>query len=760
MNNNNNNINTAQDGDLQQPFPQEHEIPQKGLLQIALQQRWIILLTTMVVLALAFYYVIKVTPIYTSTSRVYVEQAGPKIITEYQGVMTQSKNYLYTQAEMLKSTPILAGVADDPQISKLKTFTSKRVGPFDNIHGLIGKSKGIITGFLKSQLNAPESQSSEYEFLDNLVVHLKNNLNVSVGKKDDIISVSFDSPYPIEAAQVVNAAVSSYVQYHSSRRKDTAGDVLKILQKEKLKRDKELSDAFEEMLNFTRENGVVSFGDNKQIVGSTVFQRLGKLSDALTSAEMATIEARVVYQAVENIAQEPEKIKQFAMAQPSGGVRVVVDDIETQLRRELKDLKVQLKNAKLHGTKDHPYIQSIQIKVDQVAQLLNNEEKKFADAYLQVVKLKWTSAKLREDELRQSFEVQQKAARSLGVKATEYMVLQSNLARTERLCDILDNRIKEINVTEDVGALNISILEVARPAKSSSKPQKSKTMAMAMILGLMLGGGLALLRDGMDSRMRSADEIAAVLGLSILGVVPKMAGVRKSIVGCGQKVHLKPRSVSAEAYRTIRTAIFYGVPEGKAKTILITSPAPGDGKSTLASNLAITMAQAKQKTIIIDADFRKPMQHKIFKIDNKTGLSNLLAGTIDLDEAIQAGPGEGLDILPCGASIPNPSEMLSSNAFADLLKSLSGQYDRIILDSPPVTPVADSQILGAICDITIVVLRAEKSMRKVSQQTRDTLMSVNAHVLGTVVNDVPRKHSKYGYYSGYGYAHYGYGSKG
>ena len=131
----------------------------------------------------------------------------------------------------------------------------------------------------------------------------------------------------------------------------------------------------------------------------------------------------------------------------------------------------------------------------------------------------------------------------------------------------------------------------------------------------------------------------------------------------GQKVILKPRSVTAEAYRTIRTAVFFGVPKGMAKTILVTSPAPGDGKSTLASNLALTMAQAGQKTLIIDADLRKPMQHNIFQLDREKGLSAVLAGTQTLDEAIQPGPVSGLDVLPSGPEIPNPSEILNSDIF-------------------------------------------------------------------------------------------------
>jgi capsular exopolysaccharide synthesis family protein len=778
-------------------------LPLEEILHIILRHRWLILLNTILFLTAAFLYLLKATPVYTSSSRLYVEQNGPKIINEYEGVMTQSNNYLYTQAELMKSTPIVANVVDDPQIQQFRTFAG----------------------------------------IDNPVAYVKNTLDVTLGKKDDIITVSFDSPYPAEASQLVNAVVNSYVDYHRTHKRSTVSQVMNILGKEKVKREKELSDKFKELLEFTRQNGVVS-SDEKG--GHIVFERLTKLSGALTEAQLATINAKADFEAAMGMANEPSKIKQFASASPTTGIRVSVNDEESRLLSELRDAEVKLKNVKYHCTENHPSIRAIHDKIDHIRSQLDKEAKEFADAYIEVMRLRWITAKQREEELETSFERQRELAQDLGIKATEYSVLQSELKRTERLCDILDDRIKELSVTEDVGALNISILEVARPADSPSTPEKAKSMALALALGLMFGGGLALLRNWLDYRLRSADEISAVLGVPILGVIPTMlegqtiathsyklwlkvssaaaefyraiqsgvfskihlgkaktekqtlmvraaayrakrssqfVGVSTTkakpavislasvgegktmleehrIVARGQNVFLKSKSVAAEAYRTLRTALFFGAPKDEAKTILVTSPAPGDGKSTLVSNLAIAMAQAGQKTLVLDGDFRRPMQNKIFEIDQSKGLSSVLAGRNSMDEVIVSGPVKGLDVLCCGPEVPNPSEILNSDTFARTLKSLCEQYDRIIIDSPPVGPVADSQILAALCDVVLLVLRAEKSTRRHSQQARDNLLNVGAHLLGAVVNDVPRKHGHYGYYSSYGsYSYYGYYGK-
>ena len=178
----------------------------------------------------------------------------------------------------------------------------------------------------------------------------------------------------------------------------------------------------------------------------------------------------------------------------------------------------------------------------------------------------------------------------------------------------------------------------------------------------------------------------------------------------------------------------------------------------MTSNLAIAMAQSGQKTIIIDADFRKPMQHNIFQVNHQDiGLSSILAGMVSTQDAIKQTEIENLDLLTCGPKVPNPSEMLNSESFSKLLEYLSEIYDRIIIDSPPVMPVTDAQIIAAICDITLLVLRAEKSTRKISLQARDGLLSVGAHLLGAVVNDVSKGH-RYGYYSGYGHYYGTYGT--
>jgi len=680
----------------------------ESLVKIIWRSRWIVLFATVAALGGAFAYLSKATPIYTSTSKIYVEQSGPRILEEAEGVMTQSKNYLYTQAGLLKSTPILSSALEKPGVKRLKIFHE----------------------------------------IDNPIVYLKEKgLDILVGKKDDIISVSSDSPVPVEAAQLVNAVVDSYKTYHETRKRDTAGDVLKILQKVKVERDKELAQKLKAMMDFKKNNIALAFENRNTNI---ILDGLDRLSDAKTQAQLQTIEAKSVYETTKLMVTDSTKLKQFVETERAKGSYISTTNDRTRLKTELEQLQFQLADLGRQVTPETPSMQALQEKVSQVENELVKIDREFADAQLAIAEQQYLAAKEKEEQITSNFEEQRQQAIALNEQLAQYTILESDWEQTKKLCDILDDRIKEINVTEDVGALNINILEVACPSDEPSSPQKARYIAIALFLGLMLGVGLALLRNWVDQRMRTAEEISIVLGVPILGVVPSMSR-RQSIVARGQKVYRDSNSHAAEAYRTIRTAVFFGVPKGEAKTILVTSPAAGDGKTTLVSNLGITLAQAGQKTLILDADFRKPMQHKIFEVNHEEiGLSSVLAGASTLEEAIQPSKIKGLELLTCGPDVPNPSEILNSKSFAKLLEDLSNRYDRVIIDSPPVMPVTDSQILAAISDITLLVVRAEKSNRNISQQARDGLMSVGARILGVVVNDVS-KSSSYGYYGYYDY---------
>jgi capsular exopolysaccharide synthesis family protein len=216
----------------------------------------------------------------------------------------------------------------------------------------------------------------------------------------------------------------------------------------------------------------------------------------------------------------------------------------------------------------------------------------------------------------------------------------------------------------------------------------------------------------------------------------------------GWAVHLESTSPVAEAYRSVRTAVTYG--EGSdARTILITSPSNSDGKSTLASNLAIAMAKAGKRVLLVDCDFRAPVQHRIFGVSDEIGIAAVLAAGEPLESAIRRTAVERLDILPCGPVPKDPSEILNSESFVTVLEGLSTVYDHVLIDSPATSQYSDARIAAAACDATLLVLRSEKTNRNVAADTRDGLIAVGAKLLGVVLNDVAGRSPMAGLYGGY-----------
>jgi capsular exopolysaccharide synthesis family protein len=357
-----------------------------------------------------------------------------------------------------------------------------------------------------------------------------------------------------------------------------------------------------------------------------------------------------------------------------------------------------------------------------------------------------------EEELYTRYDEKRKELFKVNTASAEFDKLNSDFQTKKELFTQLERRINELDVSSRVDVIYnmVNVLDVARVEPIPSFPRPKRTMAVAIVIGGLLGAGLALLRDRMDGRMRSIEEIQTMIGLPILGVVPQMTG-RRTAVARAMTVHLDPRSVVAEAYRTIRTAVYFGADGSRCSTILVTSPESGDGKTTCVSNLAIAIAQTGRSVLLLDADFRKPTQHKNLELKDAAGLSSVLAGRETLDRAVQRTGVEGLDILPCGPIPANPSEILNSSEFTELVETLAGRYDHILFDSPPVNLVTDARILGAMCDATILVLRADKSTRKAGEHARNALLGVGARVLGAIVNDAPRK----GSYEVYGGNYYG-----
>ncbi|MGH7178115.1 MAG: GumC family protein [Tepidisphaeraceae bacterium] len=690
------------------------EPPRRNPLAVVWQRRWIVAGTIALSLILATIHLFRATRVYQATSKLTVERTGPRIITNDPSAdFNQASNFLNTQCEVIKSRKILQAVAEMPQCADMESFA---------------------------------------ENPGNMVSMLKKMVSAEVGRKDDVIKVSVRTPVSKDAPVLANAVVDAYIADQNKRKTTTVKDLLAYFQKEKVRVDEHLDKKRTAKLEFQKKYADLSVGTERV---NPMMDRLQRLSSALTEIQLEVLNDQAALDATKAMASEPQRVKQLLESR-------TFRSENAELRRQLRELQQRFVGMGSKYLPNFPDVTLIQGSIKQLNDELATEDKKTFDAYMAELDARLTTAQNSERQLQALLNEARAQVRSLSGALAELGVLQAEVEQLEKYQAGIAMRIQELSpLTDDAQPVNsVNMIEDARPIDTTQvEPQITSTLFNTLMSALALGVVLAFVRDWIDQRLRSADEIRQLTGLPILGVVPHIHTVRTASQR-GLQLHLDPMSDVAESYRTIRTAVYFGVPAGSAKTLLITSPAPGDGKTTLASNLAIAMAQAGNRVLLLDADFRKPMQHKIFELEKTTGLSNVLAGEGTLSDAIHPTMIPGLDVLACGPVPANPSEVLNSQMFADILERLSAKYDHVLLDSPPVMPVTDARILAASCDATLLALRAEKSTRKAAIFARDVLNSVGARLLGVVVNDVPRRKGLYGYYYSEGEMYqYGYGAR-
>ena len=672
--------------------------PRVALASALWRRKLSLVLVFILCLAAGAAYMLTARSMYSSAASIYIRQNGPKLLSEG-SIATESRNFLYTQAQLMQSTPVLAATARMPAVASSQTL--RELGEADRIEAL------------------------------------KSVIDAEVGMRDDIIKLTCRTPYAQEAALLANAVVEAYTVWRAEAMRSSAAQLLQILRLEKMEKEAELTAVLQEMVQFKQANRTLSFQTDR---GNIAFERLAKLSGMLTESQMEVVNAKADHRAIQAVAGDPSALRQLMQSGYLSGLPGGTDRSEEhRLRSQREQLQVELAARRQESTDRSPAVLVLLQKIDAIDAQLQEQAERMASSCLASAVERLAAAQDKQHELEVSFEKQRAIAEELNIQAARYAVLESQLKRAERSCDVLDSRVKDLSVAEDAGNLTVAVVEAAAAPRAPYWPSMPKIMSLAVAVGLFLAIGTVLVQEWRDERLRSVEEASLVLHARVLGALPMKRwrrlhrGGRKDIIG-------EPCRQMAESCRRIRTALLCTKNSEDVKTVLVTSPQRGDGKSTLVSNLAIAMARASRRTLIVDADMRKPTQHRIFQIPGATGLTGLLAGKIRVGELIWRSPIDGLDILPCGAAIGNPSELLHSRNFREAMDEVSLAYDYVFVDSPCIVALADAQILAAQCDATVLVLCADKTSRTIAQQAIESLVSVGGRLLGLVVSNVCENH--------------------
>lgn len=318
-----------------------------------------------------------------------------------------------------------------------------------------------------------------------------------------------------------------------------------------------------------------------------------------------------------------------------------------------------------------------------------------------------------------------------------------------RLASLRASYAALLSYTSDSSANELTVVEPAIAAAAPTTPRVALNLALALMFGLLLGIGLAFLADYLDESVKTPEEVEKATGAPVLGVVPRMRIDPSQSRIYALATVLFPRSSAAEAFRSIRTNLEFTAVDAPLKTILVTSAVPREGKTTVACNLAVAYAQAGRKTILIDADLRRPETHLYFGVENAAGLTNLLrADSLVLKNLLHETEVPNLRTMTSGTIPPNPAELLASTRMAQVLTRIAATADVVIIDSPPLNIVTDPTILARLVDGVVLVVDARRTSRHVARQASETLARVDARVLGVTLNreQAADTVAPYGYY--------------
>ncbi|MGD9633453.1 MAG: polysaccharide biosynthesis tyrosine autokinase [Pirellulales bacterium] len=609
---------------------------------------------------------------------------------------------------------------------------------------------------------------------------IAKHLSATTTRKTNFIQVTYRSRSPEAAAGVVSAVVQSYLGFVDGTHKGTASEVLAGLTQELRSVERDIEVKQQELQQNRQRVGSLTIRKDDGIVHPTI-QRALQLSEALTKAQEDRLNMERQHEAIQQaIASGGDLQPCLASLEETVGKQMMVSALglsteDLQLIRDnqqkLFDAQQELKSLSQFYGPAHPKIAELNERVRSTEAFLasyrtnsGNRMSSFGSQELgplieSMLAQSVVQAKRKEEQLAKSFDAARNQAAQESGDVVRLESLEREVMRKERYKDTLVDRIGRIDLRQLQAPIQATVVREPLPDEIPVSPQLRNVLVLALFGGFGIGALIVYVQDVLDDRFTSPEEMMAQLSVPVLAMVREL----QQLGGAGLSslhTHVQPRAVEAEAFRTLRTALTLSA--GDCNRILISSAEPGDGKTTVSANLAVSFAQAGKRTLVIDADLRKPGMTARFDLRKLPGVAEVLLADEPASEIaarlLRHTELANLDVLPAGARQPNPSELLSDPRFSELLAWAESCYDRVLVDCPPVLAVSDAQIVGRLVDGAILVVRPEKNHRRLVVRACESFAATGSAVLGIVANGLSsaangRYGYAYGYGDGYGYGH-------
>lgn len=696
-------------------------------VRIALKYRWLItgvMLTSIVIAAVVTFLM---TPIYRATSSLQIDREAMNIVN-VDGVQPDEgtgvgMEFFQTQYELLASRALADRVATTLGLSNDKAFNVKNSSMVDTIKTLImGGEDG----------NATEVDLSQEDRARAAVDKLQRIVTIAPVRGSRIVKVNIDHPNPTLAQKIANGYADVFIADNLDRRFEATSYARKFLEERLQQLKAKLEDSEKQLVKYAEDQGIIRLDDNKNLSASD----LQNINDKLSTARGERIKKELLW-------------KQ-AQATDGLGLKEILDSDAIKANRKLRTELAAEYQQKLAVYKPaFPLMVQLRNQIKELDRQVQTE----VAAIKNSIEAEYLAAKEEEETLLKQLEGSKAEVVDQRNRSIQYNILQREVDTNRSLYDGLLQRYKEIGVAGGVGTNNISIVDRAIKPLFPQSPNLILNMALAVLVGLLLGVMSALGLDFLDDSFKSPDDIEREFSLPVMGIIPKPKTGRML-----EQELSDPRSSLAEAYRSLRTGLQFATSEGLPRSMLVTSSQPAEGKSTTAHSLAVSLAQIGLQVLLIDADLRNASLHKRLRISNEVGLSSYLSGAKLPEDVVQASETDGLVLMTSGPLPPNPAELLTGARMPSLLTLAAESFDIVIIDSPPIMGLADSPLLSRLVQATVLVIAANETRRSTARIALKRLQMARANVIGALLNKFDAKETGYGY--GYGYGDYDYHSYG
>jgi len=709
-------------------------------LLILRKHQWLILSFLLAVVTIVSVATFRMKPVYSASAKIEIDREDTSILP-FQGAdsydfMMDLDNYIETQSRILTSETLA--------FQTIQTIRNMSLSANPDFFSA-GSSDALAAVSLKNQKLPPEVGA----FLGSLTVRRIPNTR--------LMEVGFESTDPQMAARTLNAHLENFIEQNYNSRHLESKKASGWLEEELDTLSVKVRRSEDARIEYERNNQIWTV-DDKSDRGNVTTQRLVDLNKELTDAQSDSLKRQALYE--------------FAKAGDLDAVPQLRDNAVLQdMQRKSADLSVAYTDAVNQYGPNFPKVQRLQAQKKDLEEQMMRERK----GIIAQLESEYREAKQHEDLLSRALDEQKAEVNAMSEKMIQYNVLKREAEANKTLYDSLQTKLKEAQISSSLKSSNIRIIDPAMVPSTPSRPAKARNIALAFLVGLVGGIGLALLREYLDNTVKTPDDIETLSRLPSLAVVPaffgegstspKRSGLFKN--GASSNGHEKrielvaqhlPKSQMSEAFRALRTALLLSRPDHPPQVILVTSALPREGKTTAAANLAVTLAQLGDKTVLVDADLRKPGIGRLLNLGTGkyAGLSSYLAGVSTLDLVTVPHPSiPNLAAIPTGPLPPNPADLLSSHKLTEAIAELRKKFKFVVIDSPPIMAATDAVILSVQADGVLLVVRSGETPKEAFTRTRDLLVSVNCHLLGVVLNAVDSSAPDY-YYS-YRYYPYSYG---